>query len=288
MDDRQTTTSPTFGGNLVEGIAPVDASAVLAAEAEQTGQQTGERTAPAQPAQPAWLEGADHEELAELAQLGVVATPELAAEHERDALVSQLLRAAHEHETDAQRFVQAELREHAAIRSRYERLSAPAMRQLARLNAYIKHVAASATFTGRKKSRDVGWGSYGVRKDKDAVAVTDEPAMLAWLEEHRPDVLMIDVSLSLANAKRFLADDEVLGEFMDDPVVMVLRAAVAAKEFGYSKKALTAVVVENLAADPPVEIPGATHTVGTDQPWYKVEVPPDYTMIDNQGANHGG
>jgi hypothetical protein len=160
---------------------------------------------------PAWLAGADAEERRELEDLGVMQSPEFKQEAERDALISRLMQVSHEYDADVARFDAAEQLEHKAITARYDRLRAPSLRQLSRLASYIMHLVAGASFTGKKKSRTVGWGSYGHRKERDKVDVVNLPDAVAYVRKVAPDRVTVEVK---TNARVVDAVEEVVSALL--------------------------------------------------------------------------
>lgn len=228
---------------------------------------------------PAWLADADQEELAELQQLGVVASPEFRAEAERDDLVSRLMRAHHEHSSDVERYDQAEALEHAAITRRYDRLRAPAKAQLLRLASFIIHLVSGANFTGRKKSRDVGWGSYGLRKQPDKVEVADMLEVVRSVSAIEPQAVSVELvtNIDLVNRAqntitKLLAAGATL-DGSDASTLSEVRAALLSGKATVSKATVGRLLKVENDGEPVHTISGASMTIGTDKPWFETEPP---------------
>lgn len=224
---------------------------------------------------PGWLLDADAEETRELEALGVVADPHFTEEAQRDVLVSSLLRARHEHEHDVSRYDAAEQLEHDQIAKRYDRLRAPARRQLIRLASFLIHLIEGATFSGKNKSRHVGWGSYGRRKTPDAVNLVNMPEVVAAVRTIKPAAVMMTVKVDAG----LVADvDAVISQLISTAIVTegasvsalsILRAALLAGDCSVSKTE----VAKLLKADNPPLIPGVALVPGIDKPWFEVEAP---------------
>jgi hypothetical protein len=150
---------------------------------------------------PNWLVEVDEEERRELEALGLVAdaTREPADQAERDALASRLLRALGYVRRDREGRQAACAKEVLFIQDRYagdiERLD----RRATFLESAIEALALQANF-GSKKSRDVGFGTYGRRKVGAKPVVDDEPAAIAWASEHALEVLVLSVKLPFNRA----------------------------------------------------------------------------------------
>lgn len=227
---------------------------------------------------PAWLIDADAEERRELEELGVTLAPKFDADAERDAILSRLMRAHHEHAADVERYDAAEVIEHQKITQRYDRLRAPAKRQMVRLASFIVHIVSSVTFPGKKKSRSVGWGSYGLRKDRDKVDVANMVTVVDALRKIEPQSVKVEVT---TNAKVQQAVEVLLNTAIasgqlqltgtDVSVLSELRAQLRGAVPSVSKTDV-ATLLKIHGAD---KIPGASVTIGADKPWFEVEPPTD-------------
>lgn len=85
--------------------------------------------------------------------------------------------------------------------------------QVARLEEAVKAIAWQTKerngYTGKKKSRDVGAGTYGYRTSSAGVELADEAAFIAWAEEHAPETLRVKPTLTLAVAREYLSETEL-------------------------------------------------------------------------------
>lgn len=229
---------------------------------------------PTVPALPAWLIDADAEERRELEELGAIAEPTFTDDAQRDALVSRLLRAYHEHEKDVERFDASEQLEHGAITSRYDRLRAPAKRQLVRLHSFLNHLVRGATFIGKKKSRTVGWGSFGHRKDRDKLDLVNVPEIVAALRTIKPAALTVAVTINGAVQTQA---DKIISLLIDGTlgangiggtevsILSELRAALNAGTVTVGKTEVSHLLKEGKT------IPGAVVVIGEEKPWFEVE-----------------
>lgn len=231
-----------------------------------------------EPELPAWLADADAEERRELEELGVTLAPTFDQDAERDALISRLMRAHHEHAADVERYDAAEALEHQTITRRYDNLRAPAKRQMARLASFITHLVSTVTFSGKKKSRSVGWGSFGQRKDRDKVEITNMPAVVDALRKIEPGSVKLEVATNakVQQAVCALLDTAIAsGQLQltgtDASVLSELRAQLRGGVPAVSKTDVATLLKIHGEA----KIPGATVTVGADKPWFEVEPPTD-------------
>ncbi len=224
---------------------------------------------------PAWLIDADAEEQRELEALGVVIDPTFQEEAQRDVLVSSLLRARHEHEQDVERYDAAEKLEHDRIAQRYGRLKAPAQRQLMRLAAFLVHIINQATFTGKNKSRNVGWGSYGRRMTPAKVDITNMPELVSGMRVIDPKAVKVTVTVNaelVEHITTVITDLMASGKLTGGVYVSAvseLRAALAAGDSSVSKTDVARLLKQE---NPPV-LPGVVLVPGVDKPWFEVEAP---------------
>lgn len=152
---------------------------------------------------PEWLTN-DADEREELAALGisadVTATPDDQAA--RDAQASQLLRALGRVEAEiAERedALEVELRQVRLIyQTQLERLH----RRASFLAGAVESLALVSDFGPKKKSRTVGFGTYGTRAKPFSVEIPDEASAVQWLSEHLPSALSTSVTLSVDEVMR--------------------------------------------------------------------------------------
>lgn len=156
----------------------------------------------------------DEEIVADLQNLGLlVGTTYPRDQARRDALASILLRRqAEELEAIASAERSREL-EVQFIASRYAPELARRRTRVTQIDAAIKAVASETKdaggYIGRKKSRDVGAGSYGYRTNAAYVELRQEAEYIAWAEQHAPETLRVKPTLTLAQAKEFLSETEL-------------------------------------------------------------------------------
>lgn len=106
-----------------------------------------------------------------------------------DAFASRLLRA---HRAVSLRIGGLEASRDAEIAQigvRYAHLIQRQEKELAYLTEGLDTLARQVPFTGKKKSRDTGNGSYGLRTVPASVKVDDEDAVKSWAEKSLPGAL---------------------------------------------------------------------------------------------------
>ncbi len=135
----------------------------------------------------------EQDELAELSQFGIDLSPNQPPE-QIDATASDLLRLIARERAEAERYHAAKLAEIQKITARYERLTSPHEIRAARYEAWVCELALSANFGPKKKSRDVGHGTYGVRRVPARLSILDPAELLAWAKTSAPDLVQEVVS----------------------------------------------------------------------------------------------
>lgn len=105
------------------------------------------------------------------------------SDSELDALASEVCRMLGEAKAEIDRYSEAERAEFARLSIRYAALKEPIATRVGRLTQLGQEIARRANF-GKKKSRDVGYGCYGVRQVPERVEITDEEKAAAWLRVH--------------------------------------------------------------------------------------------------------
>lgn len=127
----------------------------------------------------------------------------------RDAYVSNLLYACGKVDAELRATLAAKQKEHDAIDLRYGRREAQHRAVLDRLLGKVEAEAVRADFGGSpkrpKKSRVVGFGSYGRKQIPRKVAVTDEPRFILWASAHLRDCLRGIVKLRMGTWDRVFA-----------------------------------------------------------------------------------
>lgn len=139
-------------------------------------------------------------------------TGELDQAH-RDGLASLLMRRQAEALAALTQEKQSRDLEVRMIAHRYEVAITRHVERIAQLEAAVQALAwqtkEANAYTGKKKSRDVGAGTYGYRSYAAAVTCTDEAAYIAWAEGHAPETLRVKVTMPLAEAREYLTRDEL-------------------------------------------------------------------------------
>jgi phage host-nuclease inhibitor protein Gam len=139
------------------------------------------------------------DDIADLASVGIIIPPEgsdadVEFPHEAarlDAAISETLRQLARLQLDVARYKAACANEQKAVAARYERLIDPLAKRAAWLESVGKQLALEAKFTGKSKSRNVGFGSYGRRTVNEHLSVTDEKALLEWADKE--EKALVDV-----------------------------------------------------------------------------------------------
>lgn len=209
---------------------------------------------------PTWLTD-DADERAELAALGisadVSATPDDQAA--RDAQASTLLRALGRVEAEIgerRRALQIE-------RDQLERIYGSEIERLERRQSFlagaIEALAVVSEFGPKKKSRAVGFGTYGLRQSPLKVEVLDEDAVLDWAMQGLPEAVSATVTLTGSEVNQIV--DAGLGECV---APARLRWALA--------KSLLKGHVESTGE---TEIPGIRVELPIDKPFAKAMAPKD-------------
>lgn len=131
----------------------------------------------------------------------------------RDAIASMLLRRQAEEIAAIAQLDDSRNAELVFVNSRYlseiqrrERRSAQLERAV---QALAKQTKDEQGYIGKKKSRDVGAGSYGYRTSAPCVELRDEAAYIAWAEANAPETLRVKPILTLSYAKEFLSETEL-------------------------------------------------------------------------------
>lgn len=130
----------------------------------------------------------EQDEWNELASIGIV-LDDSTTNAQLDAWASEVCRRIAEQRAEIERYNEAEAAEIARIQMRYAAMRDRHERRVQELEAIGRDLAESADF-GSKKSRDVGFGTYGRRKVPESVKVVDKDAALNWAIEHAPDAVV--------------------------------------------------------------------------------------------------
>jgi len=138
---------------------------------------------------PAFLLGVEEEEADDLAALGVDLNRPM-SESEIDAAMSEMLRRMAWYDKQVAMAYEACTLEVERIRARYTRRMDPMAKRRAEIEAQALALAQRATFEGKKKSRDVGNGTFGKRTTPERVEVIDKPAAIEWAKKHHPSAVL--------------------------------------------------------------------------------------------------
>lgn len=139
---------------------------------------------------PAWLLDSDADELADLAAVGIDLNQPM-SDANLDAAASHLLGKMADDTRDVMRYTEARDAEVARIRARYESLITPISARMLSYEEAVREIALRADF-GKKKSRTVGNGSYGVRSVPERVEITDKALALEWAKQHCPGAVQVE------------------------------------------------------------------------------------------------
>lgn len=159
----------------------------------------------------------DEEIVADLRAVGInVHEPEVPTsldQARRDAIASMLLRRQAEEIQaigDLERSRDAELQ---FVASRYalqvDRHRSRAAQLDGAVRALAQQTKEAGGYMGKRKSRDVGAGSYGYRSYAGAPELASAEAYIAWAEVHAPDTLRVKITVPLSQAREFLTDAEL-------------------------------------------------------------------------------
>lgn len=159
---------------------------------------------------------ADDEIIADLQALGVRGADVSAAELDqtrRDAVASVFLRRhaeeiAHRAQLEESRDAEIEF-----IRARYADQMMRSSQRIITLDRAVQAIAAQTRdaggYVGKKKSRDVGAGTFGYRSYAADIDIIDDAAYLAWAESNAPESVRVALKLTLAEARQYFAVDEL-------------------------------------------------------------------------------
>lgn len=138
---------------------------------------------------PAFLLNVEEEEADDLAALGIDLNRPM-SEPEIDAAMSEMLRRMAWYDGQIKAGEEAERLEVERINARYNRRLAPLQKRRAEIEANALALAERATFEGKKRSRNVGNGTFGKRITPERVEVVDKPAAIEWAKKHHPSAVL--------------------------------------------------------------------------------------------------
>jgi phage host-nuclease inhibitor protein Gam len=77
------------------------------------------------------------------------------------------------------------------------------------VQALAEQTKHESGYVGKKKSRDVGAGTYGYKTYAEGVELQDEATFIAWAEQQAPETLRVTIKLPLKDAREFRTEDEL-------------------------------------------------------------------------------
>ena len=135
----------------------------------------------------------DEDDRAELASVGIILdAAEIgfpAADADRDAAMSMILRQLGRAELDLERYNAAKAREHMVIEARYARITDPVAKRVADLSVVGRQLALDTELPGKAKTRHVAFGDYGSRRVPARISIENAKELLAWAEAKAPDLV---------------------------------------------------------------------------------------------------
>jgi phage host-nuclease inhibitor protein Gam len=150
-----------------------------------------------------------------------------------DAAASSSLRIIGAIERDIARYRGAEELEIEHIRATYRKRCEPLEQRAAQFREAVAEMARRATFPGKSRSRETGFGIYGLRKVPESVKITDQERALDFARGAAPHAI-VTVSKASVMAKEIkpvvLAHLKETGEIpagfehiaeRDEPVIKV-------------------------------------------------------------------
>lgn len=193
-------------------------------------------------AEAAWsLLNVDQEIAEDLRVLGVASAEDL-DQTRRDALASALMRKMAETSHELEQLEASLKAEVAVITARYD---AGIKRHATRyseltiaVQAIAIHTKEAGGYVGKKKSRDVGAGTYGYKSYAAGFALRDEAAYIAWAEQNAPETLRVKPTMTLATAREYLTELELAGvkrEVMKSDVTKLIATDPDTLPPGYEK-----------------------------------------------------
>lgn len=201
---------------------------------------------------PEWL--AEEDEREELVALGVlepVDVGQLKAISEYDALASKFLRAKARIMYDRGQRMEALKREQMQVALAYEAELVRLARREKFIDDILTLIATAAPIPGGKKSRTVGFGTYGLRKKAATVKVTDQAALAAWAREQIPGACRMSLRLDYVWVRDHLPEQLVTSTSQPRAV-----------------EVLVGPLVEHFETTGE-EMPGAEYVAEHDEPYFK-------------------
>lgn len=201
---------------------------------------------------PAWL--AESDERAELVALGIleaVDVGQLKAISDYDALASKWLRAKARVLYDLDQRKAAMDREMEQVRAVYQAEFAKLARREQFIDETLALISRAAPIPGGKKSRTVGFGTYGMKSKPATVQVNDPTALAAWAKDNLPTACRLSLKLDYTYVRDNMPDklltDAGAPRVVDVPVTPLVEHFEATGE----------------------EMPGAIYVPKHDEPYFK-------------------
>lgn len=161
----------------------------------------------------AFILNAMEHEREELVAYGLLEPPADPSQAERDAWASDLLRVLGEHERELAQMEESRRAEHARVDMRWDTNTAGLRKRAEVLRQMVCSLAIDADF-GKKKSRDVAFGSYGRRQIPVKVAIVDDAAALDWAEKNQPHIVRLEATAPgdwvIANWEQMTSDMQLM------------------------------------------------------------------------------
>jgi hypothetical protein len=184
-----------------------------------------------------WLESIDEEIHQDLVALGITAAfPDQLEQAHRDALAGVLMRRMQELEREYDALNDAFKLELQLLQHSFSRRLTPISTKRNELEAQVKMIARASVGAqgfGSKKSRDVGYGTYGARTIPTKFELGDPAICLAWAEEHDPEVVRVTVQTTLDVYQRLTIPSEIASKLVEkkrEVLVSQVKAKYAAGE----------------------------------------------------------
>lgn len=127
----------------------------------------------------------DDDMLADLRERGVeLAAP--MADSQLDALASEYMGEMADCDREVARYTEARDAELRRVAMKYDALMLPHIVRRGRFEQFVKELAERADFGPKKKSRDVGNGTYGRRSKPEHVTILDKDKAVDFARAHFP------------------------------------------------------------------------------------------------------
>lgn len=202
---------------------------------------------------PAWL-AESPDERDELVALGILEAADvtsLKAIADYDALASKWLRAKARVLYDREQRRTALQRELDQVTALYQSEFARLDRREKFIDETLELISRAAPIPGGKKSRTVGFGTYGMRSKSATMVIDDPKAMVAWAQEHMPASCKLSLDLDYVFVRDKLPEKLVTQSGTPRSVSVGVTP-----------------LIEHFEATGE-EIPGATYVPKHDEPFFK-------------------